>query len=235
VGINGSDSGGARSPGQDRAAAMRSQTHVRNGRVRRDRERIRRSEEIIAAASRLFAQFGIEKTSMKQIADEADMSVGKLYIYFRGKEEIVHQLLDDAFRELERRGDEVCRAADAPLEQLRCRLRAAIAHFKEHIDFLMIYHNETPMSCEGLIREKIERNMETVAKLCAQAIDRGEIRPEDPRVLAATIIGSVHELLHMYAEGGNKEAFEGVPSIIDRIIIKPLETRQAHDTGMEGR
>jgi AcrR family transcriptional regulator len=141
VGINGSGSGGARSPGEDRAAAIRSQTHVPNGRVRRDRERIRRSEEIIAAASRLFAQFGIEKTSMKQIADEADISVGKLYIYFRGKEEIVHQLLDDAFTELERRGDEACRAADAPLEQLRCRLGAAIAHFQEHMDFFMIYHN----------------------------------------------------------------------------------------------
>ena len=232
---NDSDSGRARTQGQDQGESMRSHENVSNGRSRRERERMRCSEEIIAAASRLFAQFGIDKTSMKQIAGEADMSVGKLYTYFRGKEEIVRQLLENAFKEIERRGDEACRAGDAPLEQLRCRFNAAIAHFQEHIDFLMIYHNENPLSCEGMIREEIERNMETAARLLARAIEDGEIPPEDPRVLAAMIIGSVHELLHMYAQGGNKEAFEEVPAIIDRIIIQPLETRQARDSGMEGR
>ena len=53
---------------------------------RKERERSRCKGEIIAAASKLFAQQGIEKTSMKQVADEADMSVGKLYACFQGKE-----------------------------------------------------------------------------------------------------------------------------------------------------
>jgi AcrR family transcriptional regulator len=232
---NASDLGLARSRGEDQRESMRSHESVSSGRTRRERERARCTEEIIGAASKLFAQFGIDKTSMKQIAGEADMSVGKLYTYFGGKEEIVRRLLDNAFKELERRGDEACRVTDAPLEQLRCRLKSAIEHFQEHIDFLMIYHNENPMSCKGMIREEIEKNLETVARLLVRAIDDGEIAPEEPRALAAMLIGSVHELLHMYAEGGNKEAFEEVPAIIDRIILRPLETRQAGDCGMEGR
>ncbi len=202
---------------------------------RRERERLRCKEEIIAAASKLFAQQGIEKTSMKQIADGADMSVGKLYACFRGKDEIIRELLHDSMGSLQRKGDEACRGTDDPLEQLRRRLLAAIDHFKAHLDFLMIYHNESQMSCEGMIREHIDENIETIAELLAQAIDDGDIPPEDPYALAAIIVGSVHELMHAFAERGGKGALDDIPAIIDRIIIKPLETRREKDSGMEGR
>jgi AcrR family transcriptional regulator len=202
---------------------------------RKERERSRCKEAIIAAASKLFAQQGIEKTGMKQIADEADMSVGKLYACFRGKDEIIRELLGDSMKSLQRGGDEACRETDAPLDQIRCRLAAAVDHFKAHIDFLMIYHNESPMSCEGMIREHIDASIETVAKLLAQAIDEGDISPENPYALAAVIVGSVHELLHAFAERGDKDALDGIPAIVDRIIIKPLETRLEKDSGMEGR
>ncbi len=193
---------------------------------RKERERSRCRGEIIAAALKLFAQQGIEKTGMKQIADEADMSVGKLYACFRGKEEIIRELLSDSMKSLQRGGDEACRETDAPLEQIRCRLVAAVDHFKAHIDFLMIYHNESPMSCEGMIREHIDESIETVAKLLARAIDDGDIPREDPRALAAILVGSVHELMHAFAERGSKDALDDIPAIVDRIIIKPLETRR---------
>ncbi|MCX5752406.1 MAG: TetR family transcriptional regulator [Candidatus Krumholzibacteria bacterium] len=202
---------------------------------RREREKLRCKGEIIAAALKLFAQQGIEKTSMKQIADGADMSVGKLYACFQGKDEIIRALLSDSMKSLQRIGDEACRGTDAPLEQIRCRLVAAVDHFKAHLDFLVIYHNESPMSCEGMIREHIDANIGTVAKLLARAIDDGDIPPEDPYALAAIVVGSVHELMHAFAERGGKDALGAIPAIIDRIIIKPLETRRQKDSGMEGR
>jgi AcrR family transcriptional regulator len=205
------------------------------GITRRERERLRCRGQIIAAASKLFAQAGIANTSMKQIAGEADVSVGKLYACFRGKDEIIHELLHDAMDSLQRKGDEACRGTDDPLDQLRRRLQAAIDHFKAHLDFLMIYHNESQTSCEGMIREHIDENIETIAELLAQAIDNGDIPPEDPRALAAILVGSAHELMHTFAERGGKDALDGIPAIIDRIIIKPLETRRDKDSGMEGR
>jgi len=234
--LNDSEGGGrVRIPNRDRGETMRSQDDASNGSTRRERERMRCKSEILAAASALFARQGFEKTSMKQIADAADMSVGKLYSYFRGKEEVIRELLENSIRDLERRGDAACRLTDAPLEQLRCRLKAAVEHFKEHIDFFMIYHNENPLSCKGMVRGEIERNADTAAKLLARAVDSGDIPPEDPRVLAAVFIGSVHGLLHMFAERGNREAFDEVPGIIERMIMRPLEMRQEKDSGMEGR
>ena len=224
-----------KSPAKDSGESRRLHGEAFTATTRRDREKLRCREEILAVASRLFALHGFEKTSVKQIADEADVSVGGLYTHFTGKEEIFRELLGSYVRELHRRGDEACRAADEPLEQLRCRINAAIEHFKEHVDFLMIYHNENPLGLAGLIREEIEKNTETAAKLLARAIKDGDIPPEDPHVLAAMLIGSVHELMHMFAERGNKESFDEIPGIIDRILMKPLEMRQQKDSGMEGR
>jgi TetR/AcrR family transcriptional regulator len=203
--------------------------------TRRERERLRQRGDIISAALKLFARQGIEKTSMKQIAEEADVSVGKLYAHFRGKDDIVRDLLDEAFEDLKRKKEAACRPGDTALEQLRCKVRAGVAHFKEHVDFLIIYHNENPMSCSGKARSAIEENVEDVAKLLAQAMDDGDIPPEDPYTLAAVYIGALHEIMHLFAERRARESFDEIPRIIDRLIIEPLEMKREKDTGMEGR
>ncbi len=214
---------------------MNMECNKMQGFTRRDRERLRCKAEIIAAASKLFAQQGISKTSMKQIADGADVSVGKLYACFRGKDEIVREVLGESMREMRLAEDEAGAGIEKPIEQLRVRLAAAVAHLKSHLDFLRILHNESPMSCEGMIREHLEEHVRAASKLLAQAMEDGDIPPEDPEDLGAMIVGSVHELLHSLAERGDEDALDRIPALIDRIIIKPLVTKQEKDSGMEGR
>lgn len=48
---------------------------------------------ILAAAERLFAEKGTEKTTMDDIARESEYSKATLYVYFQSKEEIVNAIL----------------------------------------------------------------------------------------------------------------------------------------------
>lgn len=48
---------------------------------------------ILAAAERLFAEKGTEKTTMDDIAREAEYSKATLYVYFQSKEEIMSAIL----------------------------------------------------------------------------------------------------------------------------------------------
>lgn len=48
---------------------------------------------ILAAAERLFAEKGIDGTTMDDIAREAEYSKATLYVYFQSKEEIVNAIL----------------------------------------------------------------------------------------------------------------------------------------------
>lgn len=60
----------------------------------------------LAEAARLFAEHGYAGTSMRQIADAMDLTMGTIYHYFASKEEILYQIcrstLSDGFDRLER-------------------------------------------------------------------------------------------------------------------------------------
>lgn len=199
----------------------------------RERERHRAKKEILDAAAELFARNGFEDTSMKEIAERAELSVGKLYHHFKGKNEIIRELLEEYIREMSIVGEEAGVPDDPPLEQLRCRIRASMEHFKEHRNFIRIYLHESPFKLKGMVKEAMRRNREIVAGLFARAVDRGDIPKDDPYILADVTIGAIHYLLHMMCDDEQDDAFDCVPDIVDRVILKPLEMMQRNTTGME--
>lgn len=63
--------------------------------LRRQRDREHRYKTILKAAERLFASEGYHKASMEEIADAAEVSTGAVYFYFKNKEDLLIQLLDE--------------------------------------------------------------------------------------------------------------------------------------------
>jgi len=59
---------------------------------RKERERERRRQQIIVAAKRVFSDKGFNKATMEDIAQEAELSPGTLYLYFKNKEELYASL-----------------------------------------------------------------------------------------------------------------------------------------------
>ena len=59
---------------------------------RKERERERRRQQIIVAAKKVFSQKGFNKATMDDIASEAELSPGTLYLYFKNKEELYASL-----------------------------------------------------------------------------------------------------------------------------------------------
>ncbi len=59
---------------------------------RKIRERERRRQQIIVAAKRVFSQKGFSKSTMEDIAREAELSPGTLYLYFKNKDELYASL-----------------------------------------------------------------------------------------------------------------------------------------------
>lgn len=52
--------------------------------------------KIIEAAQRLIAKQGVEKTSMRNIAEEAGITTGAIYYYYKSKEELLYDVMDYA-------------------------------------------------------------------------------------------------------------------------------------------
>jgi len=59
---------------------------------RKQRERERRRQQIMVAAKKVFTIKGFNKTTMEDIAKEAELSPGTLYLYFKNKDELYASL-----------------------------------------------------------------------------------------------------------------------------------------------
>ncbi len=56
---------------------------------RRERNKRHKLERIVAAASELFAEHGVEEVTTQQIADKADIGTGTLFLYAKTKGELL--------------------------------------------------------------------------------------------------------------------------------------------------
>ncbi|QOG04988.1 TetR/AcrR family transcriptional regulator [Flavobacterium sp. MDT1-60] len=73
---------------------------------------------ILKGAKKLFLERGIEQTTIRNIADEIDYSVGTVYVYFKDKNAILHDLHSIGFQELGGNFRELLLVEDA-MERLR--------------------------------------------------------------------------------------------------------------------
>lgn len=67
---------------------------------RREREREEMKENILNAAIELFVEHGVEKTTIRRIADKIEYTPGNIYAYFKNKNEIIYAIHQRGFRML---------------------------------------------------------------------------------------------------------------------------------------
>lgn len=85
---------------------------------RKAREKEALKALILKAAKKLFVEKGIEQTTIRNIADEIDYSVGTVYVYFKDKNAILHDLHSIGFQELGSYFQDLLTIAD-PKERLK--------------------------------------------------------------------------------------------------------------------
>lgn len=188
---------------------------------RREREQARHRREILAAALRQFADNGYHETTMQMIADAAEFSVGYLYKHFAGKEDMYRALLTYHIEKLDAIEAQNSLESLAPLEQLRRSFENVCDHFNNHRDFMRIYHQGIDPSTSGLAQRK-KKHFARMVGLFQAAIDRGELRPVDPRLLAAAVQGASHGLFRELAQRDLEKPFEKLPEILFTLLIDGL-------------
>jgi AcrR family transcriptional regulator len=72
-----------------------------------------RRAEILTVATRRFAEFGFEATTVRQIADDVNILSGSLYHHFATKDDMLHEIVRDAVLQMR---DNTIRVAQAPLD-----------------------------------------------------------------------------------------------------------------------
>src|SRR5712675_191510 len=84
-------------------------------------------ESILRAATRVFARNGYFNSKVADIAREAEVADGTVYLYFKSKEEILHSIFDQNMAEAIASGRVLIEKLDDPGEKLR---RIAMLHLE---------------------------------------------------------------------------------------------------------
>ena len=155
-----------------------------------------RVREILEGARRVLARYGVQGTTVDRVAEEADVAKGTIYLYFDTKDELVHAAVLEGLSSMV--ADTV--AADdpslPPLERIRKLIHAQIHIQASNQDFLktLIIGNSLDIELESEAgREYMDvyaGHLDFIASVLQDAINRGAVRPLDPK-FAAFMLGEL--------------------------------------------
>jgi AcrR family transcriptional regulator len=189
-----------RSFGEGRAVRVSTQTE--DG-LRETRTRLRR-RQVLDAAARLMARAGFEAVSMQALAAEAEVSVGLIYQYFGGKQELLLAMVTDVLDSFAARVPAAIEAAgDDPVRRIAAGFRAYCEVIDAHRHVAVLTYRESRTLSEAG-REEIKRRevvtTEPLRAAISRAIEAGLIVDTDTELLAYDLVLLAHAwaLKHWY-------------------------------------
>mgnify|MGYP003577154587 CR=1 FL=1 len=163
---------------------------------RKAREKEALEALILKGAKKLFVEKGIEQTTIRNIADEIDYSVGTVYVYFKDKNDILHNLHSLGFQDLGKCFQELFTIED-PMERLR---KMGIVYIKFAIEnqemYDLMFNLKAPMEfLEKSDSDFWDEGIETfslVKKTVEECISKGHFAGHDVESLSFMIWSLVH-------------------------------------------
>jgi len=101
-----------------------------------------RRAELLALASRLFAERGFKSTTVRDIADAAGILSGSLYHHFDSKESMIDEILRSFQDELFGRYAEIVGQKLGPRKTLEAVITASFESIHKHHNEVAIYQND---------------------------------------------------------------------------------------------
>ena len=104
----------------------------RPGRPKDEGLQSRRTQEILDAATAIFAERGYAATDVQLIADRLGVGKGTIYRYFPSKEELFLAAVDLGMSRLSRQMDQIVADVADPLDRIATGLRTYLSYFEAH-------------------------------------------------------------------------------------------------------
>lgn len=160
---------------------------------RKQREKEQRRKEIMDAAKNVFSAKGFNRSTMEEIAAEAELSPGTLYLYFKNKEELHTSLSIDILSHLTGEINKFVFKEDMNAKQKLAALRDAFIDVYDYDSRMLIslFHlqsGETLRNLSGNVLEQLKKTsrdaLTAIKYIVQEGIDKGIFVKKHPVALA---------------------------------------------------
>jgi TetR/AcrR family fatty acid metabolism transcriptional regulator len=165
-------------------------------------------QRILEAAVRVFAELGFYQSTISQIAREAGVADGTIYLYFKNKDDILVQFFSYKAKQVFDLFREEVSNADNAVEKLRNLVRRHLEEFQRDKNMAIVYQAETHQnsrSAEPQIREMSKTYLDIVSEIVEQGQADGSMRKDLYLSLVKRfIVGAVDETINSWLHSGGK-------------------------------
>ena len=216
--------------------------HVQEeSRVERKKREARK--RILDSAETLFFESkGYEKTTIRDIAEKADVSTGAVYTHFSGKPAILTYLVDRFFADFGELFSKRLRQAKTGIDKVEAfidMLKEVTAQEKYQA-YLHTMIRFEPEDLDDIVIGSIRKNARAFQQVMTEIIEQGQTdgtisMPGDPNIMAFTLMHVVQSVLRdltgknliRYTSTFPDLPLEGIIEALKRLVITALRAKPA--------
>jgi len=160
---------------------------------------VEKHERILKAAIKVFARHGFHNSKISQIAKEADVADGTIYLYFRKKDDILIRLFEEKIKDAIDDFNAVLSAIDDPLEKLRTFIRHYVGFMEKQralAEVISVELRQSNKFMKEYIPIKFAEFLKIISLIIRQGKDAGVFRPDlEPGIMKRAIFGALDEMV----------------------------------------
>jgi len=198
-----------------------------------------RPTQLIEIASRLFATHGYAGTSLRDIAEQANITKAALYYHFPNKEALYEQIVVDNLQALIDRVSGAVEQADSATGQVRAFMLTAADVFAEAPDAWVAGSNVFWSSMGPQIREaavgRRDRFEQLLRSCIASGVASGEFREVAPATAGRLLLSTLNQMARWIKPDGPSTPRQVIEEYLDIILVGLKAPGTAHAAKPAGR
>ena len=188
----------------------------------------KKSEIILQMARKLFARYGLKKTSMDDIAAEAKIGKATIYYYFKSKQEIFRTVVDREWAILKNAVREATSKEISPQRKLRAFILTRISHMHELVNLYNVIKNNVTELLPDLekIREShFMEEMNVIKEILSEGVRKGIFKVKKIEVTALAMISALKGLEYPLVMDEKSMDIERSVDELLQILFKGIEVQ----------
>lgn len=197
--------------------------------MRREEKKRQKRQRILDAAVQIFARKGFHETRISDVAEEAKIGHGTVYLYFETKEEILVTIYDEVLGDALRAVKEVAETGKNAMAKLTLFAGAIVKLVAENRALSELLMLETPIRSKILDSESAGQMSAYVHELVKQGVKEGIFRADFPTDIIAECLysGMERALMRWLLTSNGPDGGVAVRAVLDvalRGLINPKAT-----------
>jgi TetR/AcrR family fatty acid metabolism transcriptional regulator len=195
--------------------------------ARADGARADKAALILAAATRVFAQRGFFSAQVADIAREAGVAAGTVYLYFKSKDDLLVSIFDRTMREAIDEGRAALTALADPLERLRRIAELHLERLGGDRDLAVVFQVELRQSTrfmEQFSATRLREYLGIIRDVIAEAQASGQIRRDvSPTVATKVLFGALDEMATNWVLSHRRRSLRAEAAVVVDLFLNGVQ------------